>query len=77
MPKWLDGRPSLDRGRMKGALTHKYGVDYSHRYGARCPDCGSARTPSYKTLGWNGRTRTRYHKCPVCSANFKSIERDS
>lgn len=64
----------------KAAERAAAGVDYSSRYGCRCPWCGK-RTRIYKTTPWEGGTRIRYHLCekPGCAlssmrATIKSIE---
>ena len=58
------------------------GVDYRPRTGALCPGCGRP-AKIYKTLGWDGNTRVRYHKCVnpgclLCAAGrgIKSVEVD-
>jgi len=58
------------------------GVDYSARYGARCPACGQ-RTRIYRTMPWDGDLRVRYHKCEhqgcivnALGTSIKSIEVD-
>lgn len=35
-----------------------------------CPNCGNRNCPAYDS----GDGITRYHKCPACKHNFKSIE---
>lgn len=53
-------------------------VDFSTRDGVRCPICGSTLTPGKlgvaRVMGWSGSCRERYHRCPECGANFKSVE---
>lgn len=58
------------------------GVDYSPRHGASCPGCGRP-AKIYKTMGWDGTTRIRYHRCRneaclLCAARatIKSVEED-
>lgn len=58
-----------------------YGVKYD-RFGpsVKCPRCHGEGSRVVRTLAWQGdrgaRTRLRYHYCPVCSMNFKSIEEE-
>lgn len=59
------------------------GVDYTPRYGAICPWCGTKKLPVARTMPWDGSTRVRYHKCPGKSCiisklgiGIKSIEED-
>lgn len=58
------------------------GVDYSPRYGARCPCCGR-RAVIYKSMPWEEDVRVRYHRCtnPRCllaaaRATLKSVQMD-
>ncbi|WP_284152050.1 hypothetical protein [Desulfofustis limnaeus] len=58
------------------------GVDYSPRFGARCPWCG-ARVKVYATQPWEGPVRVRYHRCyrqgcalAQMNVSVKSIEVD-
>ena len=58
------------------------GVDYRPRTGALCPGCGRP-AKIYKTMGWDGNTRIRYHRCRtdgclLCAARatIKSVEED-
>lgn len=53
-----------------------YGVTYSPKSGARCPGCGATKVSAYRHMPWDGATRFRYHKCPNCGRNFRSIEFD-
>lgn len=55
-----------------------YGVDWSQRYGARCPRCGVFTRVSYKHKPWEGRTKRRYHVCPdpACGFRFRSLAED-
>ena len=50
------------------------GVDYTRKYGAICPLCGTPRAWVRRTMPWNGKIRERYHKCRKCGFNFKSVE---
>lgn len=58
-----------------------YGVKYD-RFGpkTKCPVCGGEGSRVVRTCGWEGdlgsRTRLRYHSCPVCGGNFKSLEEE-
>lgn len=53
------------------------GVDYSSRYGARCPACGS-RAKVVTTRPWDDTIRVRYHQCQadgcVLAAQSKMIK---
>ena len=53
-----------------------YGVDWSPRFGAKCPKCGVYTKASYKHLPWTGNRKTRYHLCPQCAFRFKSVAED-
>jgi len=56
-------------------------VDYSPKYGALCPECGS-RMAVETTRPWEDDSRVRYHRCvntDVCiiaklGLNIKSIQ---
>jgi len=39
------------------------GVEYTPKYGAVCPFCGSIRMRTITTRKWDGDTRTRFHRC--------------
>ena len=53
------------------------GVIWSPRAKATCPQCGLGGVTPYTTRPWEGGARLRYHKCPACGANFKSVEQDA
>jgi len=55
-----------------------YGVDWSHRYGAACPQCGVYTKMSYKHSPWRSGYKVRYHVCPDprCRCKFKSVAVD-
>ena len=53
------------------------GVTFSPRLGGVCPLCGTPRAPIRRTMPWEGSLRERYHQCPDCGFNFKSIEEDA
>ena len=53
-----------------------YGVFWSPRFGAKCPQCGVYTKASYKHLPWTGNRKTRYHLCPQCAFRFKSVAED-
>ena len=55
-------------------------VDYSPRYGARCPECG-ARMRVHTSKPWEENIKVRYHKCTnkscliyAMDTNIKSVQ---
>jgi len=59
------------------------GVDYSSRYGAKCPACGK-RAKVVTTRPWEDTVRVRYHQCQTVGCvlasqgkMIKSVEADS
>ena len=52
------------------------GVDWSQQFGAECPACGYYTRRAYSHLPWRDGIKTRYHRCPHCGHNFKSITVD-
>lgn len=54
------------------------GVDWSQRYGAKCPRCGVYTKASYKHASWKDGLKTRYHVCPdpACGHRFQSVADD-
>ena len=52
------------------------GVDWSQQFGAECPACGYYTRKAYSHLPWRDGIKTRYHRCPHCNYNFKSITVD-
>lgn len=59
------------------------GVDYSPRFGAVCPACGTKRAKVTSSCGWEEGYKIRYHKCrnnnctmAVANISIKSIEKD-
>ena len=56
------------------------GVDYDRRKGVDCPACGVNHLPNscgvYRTMPWGGGERVRYHKCPLCTCSFSSVEKN-
>ncbi|MDR2892994.1 MAG: hypothetical protein LBV80_07920 [Deltaproteobacteria bacterium] len=58
--------------------TETRGVDWSQRYGAKCPECGVYTKDSYKHGVWQSGSKVRYHVCPnnKCKARFKSVADD-
>jgi hypothetical protein len=66
----------------KMRATAAAGVDYSPKYGARCPACGQ-RARIYSTNKWCGPVRVRYHRCDnsgcvlgALGQTIKSVEED-
>ena len=53
-----------------------YGVFWSPRFGACCPQCASYTKRAYKHLPWMDNRKVRYHLCPKCGFRFKSIAED-
>jgi hypothetical protein len=51
-------------------------ADWSQRYGAQCPACGVYTKTAYKHGEWEPGYKVRYHKCPGCGTNFKSVADD-
>ena len=56
------------------------GIDYSRRWGGRCPCCG-VTAKIVRTRPWEGEVRIRYHRChnPGCllassKTTIKSVE---
>jgi DNA-directed RNA polymerase subunit M/transcription elongation factor TFIIS len=49
------------------------GVDWSPRWGGKCPKCGKKKCEVTRTMKWEGKGRTRYHRCK-CGFMFKSLE---
>ena len=52
------------------------GANWSQQYGAECPVCGYFTRFAYCHLPWQDGIKTRYHRCPHCNNNFKSIALD-
>ena len=60
------------------------GVEYTPKYGAVCPFCGSKRIRTYSTKPWKDSLRVRFHKCqnkrcPLYKQNIsvKSVQVDT
>lgn len=53
-----------------------YGVLWSPRFGASCPQCGAYTKRAYKHSPWQDNYKTRYHLCPQCGFRFKSVAED-
>lgn len=60
-------------------------VDYTHRYGAVCPECGERRMKIVGSKPWQGGFKVRYHKCgnieggcllAIMQTSVKSIQRE-
>ena len=53
------------------------GVDWSQQYGAECPKCHYFTRYSYNHAPWRDGLKVRYHRCPHCGQNYKSIAVDA
>lgn len=58
-------------------------VDYSPRYGAVCPECGTTNLKVITSRPWEDNIKVRFHKCrnPECllcwmGTSIKSVQID-
>jgi len=71
--QWIDGgeRPAVKKAVAANPKQPDPPADYAVLWvPVYCSNCGNRNCPPYDS----GDKVTRYHKCPVCKHNFKSIE---